>query len=242
MQEDLDSPLVRLWAQKWSCPGALRTRGQGGGMDTQCCNAAAAGPIAAARTQISSSEMWRCISCVSLAEEWCPDVGTSTHLVSLSPGCIYPPGRPSSLSACLAGRPLHRPSPASSPCCRGAHCWHTCCIPAPSQQLLVKTPQNTWRALFLSSLVSYPTWKHRATASGSLAKRHLFFKGFRPSRGAFLSFKNLLLIFLKNFGIERILNLRFFQLFRIFQDGGNTYISQSITQKSQKYNILSVFL
>ena len=50
-------------------------------MDTHCCDAAAAGPIAAAGPQISSSE---CISGVSLAEEWCPDVGTSAHLVSLS--------------------------------------------------------------------------------------------------------------------------------------------------------------
>ena len=83
--------------------------------------------------------------------------------LSLSPGYIYSPGHPSFLSACLAGHPLHWPSPASSPCSQGAHCWHMRCTPAPSQQLLVKMPQDTWRALSLSSLMSYPTWKHKAT-------------------------------------------------------------------------------
>lgn len=59
------------------------------------------------------------------------------------------------------------------------------------------------RALSLSSLMSYPTWKHKATARGSPAKCHLFCEGFGPSKGAFMSFKILFLLLFFNFGIEK---------------------------------------
>ena len=166
-------------------------------MDTHCCDAVAAGPIAAAGPQISSSE---CISGVSLAEEWCPDVGTSAHLVFLSPGYIYSPGRPSFLSACLARRPLHRPSPASSPgCSLLTHALHPSSISAAACE---DAPKYLKNPLPIFSYV-LPHMETQSNSSGSLAKCHLFCEGFGPSKGAFMSFKNLLLLLFLNFGIEK---------------------------------------
>ena len=137
---------------------------------------------------------------------------------SLSLSWIHIFSRTPQFPVCLPCRP---PTPLAKPCfvplfpgCSLlTHALHSSSISATACE---DAPRYLKSPLPIFSYV-LPHMETQSNSSGSLAKCHLFCEGFGPSKGAFMSFKILLLLLFLNWDRERTLNLRFSQFFRILQ-------------------------